>query len=409
MADTRFLRSVDLFAPLPDEDLTLIASSLQERRFRQGQVIFRQGEPGDSMYIVLDGRVRIATTDPQGEQRVLSFLDPGALFGELALLTNEARSTDAHAVTDVTLLELRRAEFEQLSASRPLVLRQMMRLLAERQVATNARLVQQATADETSGEGQGRVFAVYSSKGGAGKTTLAANLAVALATQYPEQVALLDLALTFGDVPLVLDLEPRVSLANMDAGSLAQLDRDSLYRQLAMHPSTLRVLPGALRPEQGEEVTVEHVQQALALLKRFFAYVVVDTSSTFADTNLAALEAAERVLFLVTPELTALRAAIDCQRIFAEVIHLPPDRVLYVLNQLYGFRALGRGDFEQAFKRSVDAEVPHGGDVPIQAALRGQAFVTTQPGTPIARAVDDLARTLTGAPKRTQTGFFGRR
>jgi pilus assembly protein CpaE len=177
---------------------------------------------------------------------------------------------------------------------------------------------------------------------------------------------------------------------------------------MALHPSTLRVLPGALRPEQGEEVTVEHVQQALNILKRYFAYVVVDTSSSFADTNIAALEASERVLFLVTPELTALRAAIDCHRIFAEVIHLPPDRVLYVLNQLYGFRGLSRSDFEQAFKLSVDAELPHGGDVPIQAALRGQAFVASQPGTPIARAVDDLARTLTGAPKRAQTGFFRR-
>ena len=58
MDTVQFLRSMDIFRPLPDEELARIATRLKERRFREGQPVFHKGEPGDSMYLVLDGRVR---------------------------------------------------------------------------------------------------------------------------------------------------------------------------------------------------------------------------------------------------------------------------------------------------------------------------------------------------------------
>jgi CRP-like cAMP-binding protein len=396
----QFLRSMDIFRPLPDEELARIATRLKERRFRDGQPIFHKGEPGESMYLVLDGRVKVLSPDANGQARVLAFLDEGAFFGEMALLTGDARSTDVQAASDVTLLELRRDDFEERVASHPLVLKQMLRLLAERQSETNLRLLQRDDEADGRAAGRGKIFTVYSTKGGAGKTTLAVNLAVTLAQQYPEQVALLDLSLTFGHAAMMLDLQPRASVSAISVEVLAKFDREALLNYMVAHGSTLRVLPGAVRPEEGEGVTQEHVQAVLGLLKRFFGYVVVDTSSTFTDTTLAALECSDKVLFVLTPELTSVRDLVECQRIFTDVVRIPADRFHYLLNHPYGFKALSRTDFEQAFGRPVTGELPHGGDTPFQAAARGQAFTAAQPGTAIARAVDNLARELTGAPVR---------
>jgi CRP-like cAMP-binding protein len=405
----QFLRSMDIFRPLPDEELTRIATRLKERRFREGQPVFHKGEPGDSMYLVLDGRVKILSPDASGQERVLAFLEEGAFFGEMALLTGDARSTDVQAASEVTLLELRRADFEERVASHPLVLKQMLRLLAERQTETNLRLLQRDEEAEGRGTGRGKVFTVYSTKGGAGKTTVAVNLAVTLAQQYPEQVALLDLSLTFGHAPMFLDLQPRASLSAMSVEVLAKFDREALLNYMVTHASTLRVLPGAVRPEEGEGVSQEHVQTVLGLLKRFFGYVVVDTSSTFTDTTLAALENSDKVIFVLTPELSTVRDLVECQRIFTDVVRIPADRFYYLLNHPYGFKALGRADFEQAFGRPVTGGLPHGGETPVQAASRGQAFTASQPNTAIARAVDNLARELTGAPVRTRPPSDGAR
>jgi pilus assembly protein CpaE len=319
----------------------------------------------------------------------------------MALLTGDARSTDVQAASDLTLLELRRDDFEERVASHPLVLKQMLRLLAERQSETNLRLLQRDDEADGHAAGRGKVFTVYSTKGGAGKTTLAVNLAVTLAQQLPEQVALLDLSLTFGHAPMMLDLQPRASVSAISVEVLAKFDREALLSYMVAHGSTLRVLPGAVRPEEGEGVTQEHVQAVLGLLKRFFGYVVVDTSSTFTDTTLAALENSDKVLFVLTPELTAVRDLVECQRIFTDVVRIPADRFYYLLNHPYGFRALSRTDFEQAFGRPITGELPHGGDTPFQAAARGQAFTAAQPSTAIARAVDNVARELTGAPIRS--------
>src|SRR5262249_40216554 len=159
----------------------------------------------------------------------------GAFFGEMALLTGGARTTDVQAASEVTLLELRRADFEERVASHPLVLKQMLRLLSERQTETNLRLLQRDEEADGRGTGRGKFSTVYAPRGGAGKTTVAVNLAVTLAQQYPEQVALLDLSLTFGHAPMFLDLQPRASLSAMSVEVLAKFDREALLNFMVAH------------------------------------------------------------------------------------------------------------------------------------------------------------------------------
>ena len=229
---------------------------------------------------------------------------------------------------------------------------------------------------------RGYVCAFFSPRGGSGKTTLATRLAVRLAQLMPQRIALLDLDLFFDDAALQLDLSPSVSLANAAEEHLQELDPQTLNRYLSDHPSSLRVLIGATNPEQGERVTAAYVRAALGSLRRQFLVTVVDCGSTFGEPTLAALETADRVLVVCTPELATLRDVRDCQRLFGQALHLDKTRVAYVLNHPLPTVGLSRTQFESALEERMAIEIPHGGELASKPAF--------------ARAIDQLASEVRG-------------
>src|SRR5579884_3962524 len=111
---TELLHGMDIFADLTEPELNKVARMLKEQKLAENELIFSQGDPGDALYIVLQGRVRIATTDYLGRERVLAFYGPGQFFGDMALLTGEGRSATATASTEVRLLQLRKDDFDGL-------------------------------------------------------------------------------------------------------------------------------------------------------------------------------------------------------------------------------------------------------------------------------------------------------
>src|ERR1700736_2497428 len=261
------LRSMDLFEELADSELGKIARLLKEHRFSENEVIFNQGDPGDGLYIVLQGRVRIATTDSFGRERVLAFYGPGEFFGDMAVLTGAPRSASASASTNLRVLQLRKDDFDILVATSVGMMRGMLRVMVERQAAMNTRLSQEVGA--TTGDVRGQVTVVFSPRGGAGQTVLTTNLAVALAELTPDRVAILDLDLLFGHVSMLLDLIPRTCLAAITPAAIRAFDRDSLAYYLTKHAeSSLRVLCGTMRPEESELVTGDHVRAVVDLLRR---------------------------------------------------------------------------------------------------------------------------------------------
>src|ERR1700704_4098558 len=142
------LRSMDLFTDLPDNELNKIARLLKEHKIAENELIFAQGEPGDGLYIILQGRVRIASTDQLGRERVLAFYGPGEFFGDIAVLTGEPRSATPRASTDLRLLQLRKDDFDTLLATSVGIMRGMLQVMVERQAAMNTRLTQEASANQ---------------------------------------------------------------------------------------------------------------------------------------------------------------------------------------------------------------------------------------------------------------------
>ena len=387
------LSSMELFADLGDSELGKIARLLKEHKVSENETIFNQGETGDALYIVLQGRVRIASTDSFGRERVLAFYGPGEFFGDMAVLTGAPRSASATASTDVRLLQLRKDDFDVLVATNVGIMRGMMRVMVDRQAALNTRLTQEVGANQ--GDVRGQVTVVFSPIGGAGQTIVATNLAVALAELTPDRVVAIDLDLLFGHVAMLLDLVPRTSLSAITPAAIRSLDRDSLAYYLAKHAeSSLRVLSGTLRPEDSELVTGEHVRAVIEQMRRQFVHVVIDAGSRFSEPCLAALEAADQVIVVCTPDPASVVATLETQRVLRDLLSVPMDRVRFVQNQPRPYGKLSARDLEELVGTDRVLEVPFGGEEVSKASLNGFPVVMSRSGNPTSRAIVALARDL---------------
>ena len=108
------LQQCALFAHVEPDGLRVLADAMTRRRFRRNEVIFHQGDPGDSLHVVATGAVKIVLPSPEGEEAIIATLRPGDFFGELALLDGAPHSATATAVEPVETISLARAPFQRL-------------------------------------------------------------------------------------------------------------------------------------------------------------------------------------------------------------------------------------------------------------------------------------------------------
>jgi CRP-like cAMP-binding protein len=124
-----FLKSIDLFSQIPGEDLSQIALITDEVAFEVGDEIFRQGDSGQTLYFIIEGKVRIHAEGVQGD---LAVLGERAVFGEMALLDSEPRSAAATAVTDVVCLKIERDDFNEILAEKSEIAQGIIKVLTRR-------------------------------------------------------------------------------------------------------------------------------------------------------------------------------------------------------------------------------------------------------------------------------------
>jgi len=137
----------------------------------------------------------------------------------------------------------------------------------------------------------GKLLLVYSPKGGTGCSTVAINLAIALQQVTSKKVALVDASLQFGDVAVLLDLRGNHSIAEAVA-QIDTLEVDQLVALMSPHQSGIKVLPAPTSPEMAEVVTSDHLKTIIGLLRREFAYIILDTWRYLDDTILSTMEIA---------------------------------------------------------------------------------------------------------------------
>ncbi|MEA2625443.1 MAG: hypothetical protein QOD06_1488 [Candidatus Binatota bacterium] len=158
------LRRVDFLRELDDEELGVLASSVAEIEFGRGEIVFREGETGDTFFLIRRGTLEVVTGGANGVETHVADLTPSAFFGEMSLLSGEPRSATIRAKTDATLLVVEREGFEQLFRQRPGFAEGISRVVAERQEELRQRREQHAATDGVEGRSRrllARMHAIF--------------------------------------------------------------------------------------------------------------------------------------------------------------------------------------------------------------------------------------------------------
>jgi pilus assembly protein CpaE len=238
----------------------------------------------------------------------------------------------------------------------------------------------------------GRAITLFSLRGGAGVSSLAINLAVALARQPNQKVALLDLCFLSSSVPLMLNVRPKLSLAELSREN-ATISLDSLEEYMVAHSSGVKVLPVVLSLARVAPIPAKTVERVLAVLKNGFNYVIVDTLSSLDDMTLAALIHSEQIILILVPEVSSIRAATVTLQAFRS-LGLSEETVVPIVNHTFAKGGLSLGTIQSALKRPIKAVIPHEPELLIQAINSGTPLVMSQPSSAMAIAIQKLASVL---------------
>jgi pilus assembly protein CpaE len=249
-------------------------------------------------------------------------------------------------------------------------------------------------AHESAGA-DGQVIAIFSPKGGVGRTTVAVNLAVAAATELGKKVVLMDGSFQFGDVGVLLNLNPKnKSIADL-VPELETGEPESLDTFVINHSAGIKVLLAPPSPEMAELITPTAVKKVLEALRRQNDLVIVDCTSWFNDTTLAILDSADVVLTMLSLEITSIKN----MRLFLEVaeqLGYDHDKVKLVLNRADSSLGIRVTDVESSIGRKVDHTIVSDGRSVVYALNRGVPFFLSNREAQVSQDILRLAQAVAG-------------
>ncbi len=276
----------------------------------------------------------------------------------------------------------------------------------------NQALVKQRAVFGNDSKGpQGKVIAVYSPQGGSGKSILSANLAVAMAIQLnakanPNSIVLVDLNLQFGDLDLLLNLNPDNTIAGLAQKGHTGLDAELVMQYLTKHEeSGLRVLVAPSAPRYAESITAYTIEQVIDALRESFQYVIIDTTSQLQDITLAALDAANTILLLTSLDLLALHKTRTAMEMLRQLYTV--DKIQPVLNRANSDVGITPQDVEEVLGMSVQILIPSDGRNVVKSVNDGVPVVLSMPEAQISRRIETLALQLIGRETSSNTANAG--
>jgi pilus assembly protein CpaE len=240
--------------------------------------------------------------------------------------------------------------------------------------------------------GASRVVAVFSPKGGVGKTTIAFNLAVALA-QLGYATSLIDGNLQYGDMRALLKVPGDLpSFLDLPTDRIQESDlRDVMWRD----PSGVDILLAPPRVEMAEMISSRDVEKSISLLRRLYQAIVIDTPSSLSEVTLAFLDACDIILSIVTYDSTTIHNTLAVAEVFASIGY-GPEKVHYMINRADSGGGVTRDDLARALGRRPDFEVVSDGRLVMQANNEGMPFVVSSPDAAVSRDVRRIAEAIAG-------------
>jgi len=246
----------------------------------------------------------------------------------------------------------------------------------------------------------GKIITLFSTKGGVGKTTVACNLAIAIAAETLKDVVLVDLDLQGGDVSVILNFNNVQTIADLVQEDLEK-DLTVTDTCLAAHFSGINVLNAPASPEQAELVTPQHINMLIGYLKTRFDFVVIDTAPHYSEINLNVLEMSDSVLVMLAQDLPTLKHARSTIEVLSALNHR--EKINLVLNCLRN-DGISAKELEKSLGLELAAAIPTDDRTVLQSVNKGQPFVLGQKTSRVSECILELAKKMNQEKKIETTG-----
>jgi len=242
-------------------------------------------------------------------------------------------------------------------------------------------------------EVEGRVWTLFSLKGGVGTSSLAVNLAIALRQGWADSVVVADIRLDNGTIESMLNLRPSSKVASSQRLGPSDWDEGFIQQLLISHQSKIEVLTPPSSPLGSRIIEADSVRRILTLLPELFQYVVVDTSSTLNGLNWSVFDLSDLIIMVLTADINSWKAAIRTLEMF-KTLNIPQHKVVLVYNHVSPISALSPRQAESYLHLPLVGDIPHGGAAFLSSVNVGVPLLLSHPEHPTATAIKELARKL---------------
>jgi pilus assembly protein CpaE len=236
------------------------------------------------------------------------------------------------------------------------------------------------------------LIAVHSLRGGVGCTSLAVNLAMAFHEIWQKPTALVDAVLSSGQISMMLNAAPRVTLENY-AAEHHVVDAALVEDLCNAHKTGIHYIAAPRFPMSADAFSHQFWPAVTQLMKQNEEFIVVDVPHDFSDSSIQLLTAADFVLLVVAPEMAALRAAVGALEIY-DRLDFEPNKVKVVLNHSIQDARLKPNQLEKALGRPISFVLPYDAEAVVRGINLGEPFVLSDPGLAISSGLEDMAYSL---------------
>jgi pilus assembly protein CpaE len=237
---------------------------------------------------------------------------------------------------------------------------------------------------------QARLIAIHSLRGGTGSSSLAVNLGVGLFSLWREPTILLDLTMTAGQVALMLNMSLKRTWADVAHFAANDLDLDSLSSIISGHESGMNIIAAPTFPSEAETLRPETLGAALRLIRTQYEYVVADLPHDFSEVSIQALDAADLILMVASPEMASIRAVIAALDTY-DKLGYPKEKIKLVLSATFPHSSLTKDKIEAAFRMPAIATIPYVQNLFVDAINLGQPPVLEKPHEAVSGLLEDFA------------------
>jgi pilus assembly protein CpaE len=251
-------------------------------------------------------------------------------------------------------------------------------------------VIQGGSLDVGDWQRRATVIAIFNPKGGVGKTTVATNLATTLQLHHRQSVLLVDADTVTGHVTTSLGLEQVRTVADSWRDEAEGADPETIVELAAAHPSGLKVVSLTSSPLNTEILEPQRIGEAIARARPAFDFIVVDLHPSYSPLNLEIFERADRILVPVTPDVPALRAAVQLHEVATEMNF--QDKLALIVNRANS--GVSVADMERTVGMPALALIRSGGLLFVRAANEGRTVIEMYPKERITEDFDSLAERL---------------